>query len=453
MIVLGKSISRRTVLRGAGAAIALPLLDAMVPAFAAARDSAAKPVYRFAAVFVPMGAAKSVAAGIDHWSPTRVGPLELTQVLSPLEPIRDRTLVISGLGSHEADTKDGGPHPRLQTAWLTGTKCKPTEGADIQAGVSLDQIVAREFGKETQIDSLQLGIEANDVLGTCAQRYSCAYGNTITWRTPTSPIPIENNPRAVFERLFGISDSTDAHARLSYLRRDRSVLDSVTAELARFQKKIGADDRVKLDQYTDAVREIERRIQRAEAQSDQQLPVVEQPTGIPASYEDHVKLLSDLLAIAFQTDLTRVFTFLFAREASSRSYPEIGVPDSHHPLSHHQDNPDKLIRLAKVNTFHVGLFASLVEKLKAIREGDGTVLDHTVILYGSGMGDPHIHNALDLPTVVVSGRGIDIQGNRHLRFPSETARLTDLQLTLLEKLNLPVERFGDSEGQLNLLSV
>ncbi len=453
VMVTGKCIPRRTVIRGAGTALALPLLDAMVPAFAATRKSAAKPVVRFGAFMAPMGVAKSVAANIDYWSPKTTGALDLTPILASIAPVRDRALVLSGLGSHVADTKDGGPHPRLQTAWLTGTKCKPTEGADIRAGVSLDQIVAKEFGSQTQLDSLQLGIEANDILGTCAQRYSCAYGNTISWRTPTTPIPIENNPRAVFERLFGISESTGSDARLAYLRHDRSLLDSVTSELGRFQKRISAGDRTKMDQYLDSVRDMERRIQKAESQADQDLPAVQQPTGIPEVYEEHVKLLLDLLTIAFQTDLTRVFTFLLAREASSRAYPEIGVPDAHHPLSHHQDNPEKVARLAKLNTFHLKLFTYLVEKLQAIPDGDGTLLDHTVMLYGSGMGDPHIHNALDLPTLVVSGRGIDIRTNRHLRYPSETAKLTNLQLTLLEKIGLPVERFGDSDGRLDLLSI
>lgn len=453
MIVTGKFIPRRTVIRGAGTALALPLLDAMVPAFAATRRSAAKPVVRFGAVMAPMGVAKSVATKVDYWSPTTTGPLELTPILQSIGSIKDRSLVLSGLGSHVADTKDGGPHPRLQTAWLTGTKCKPTEGADIRAGISLDQIVAKEFGRATQLDSLQLGIEANDILGTCAQRYSCAYGNTISWRTPTTPIPIENNPRAVFERLFGISESTSAEARLAYLRHDRSLLDSVTSEIGRFQKRISAGDRTKVDQYLDSVRDMERRIQTAESQADQDLPAVQQPTGIPATYEEHVRLLLDLLTVAFQTDLTRVFTFLLAREASNRAYPEIGVPDAHHPLSHHQDNPEKLARLAKLNAFQLKLFTYLVERLRGTPEGDGTMLDHTVILYGSGMGDPHIHNALDLPSLVVSGKGIDIRTDRHVRYPNETAKLTNLQLTLLEKVGLPVERFGDSDGKLDLLSL
>jgi hypothetical protein len=454
MIVTGKAIPRRTVLRGSGAALALPLLDAMRPAFATAR-TAPKPARRFGAVFVPMGTSMSITPGVDinYWTPKGEGPLELSQVLAPMAPVKDRVVVLTGLGSHQADVKDGGPHPRLQTAWLTGTKCKPTEGADLQAGISLDQIIAREYASETQLDSLQVGIETNDVLGTCAQRYSCAYGNTVSWRNPTTPIPMENNPRALFERLFGASDSTDTKARLAYLQRDRSILDSVTAEIGRFQKGIGPIDRAKVDQYLESVRDIERRIQKAEVQAERELPVVEQPTGVPASYEDHVKLMLDLLTVSYQTDLTRVFTLLMAREASARSYPEIGVPDAHHPLSHHQDNPEKMARLAKLNAFHVSLFGYFVEKLKATKDGEGTLLDNTLLLYGSGMGDPNTHNALNLPTMVVAGRAIDIRGGVHRRYPVESARLTDLQLTLLEKLGLPEERFGDSAGKLDLLSL
>ncbi len=454
MIVTRKAIPRRTILRGSGAALALPLLDAMWPAFATVR-TAPKPVRRFGAVFTPMGTSMSITPGVDinYWTPKGEGALELSPILSPMAPARDRLVILSGLGSHQADVKDGGPHPRLQTAWLTGTKCKPTEGADLQAGTSLDQIIAREFGKETQLDSLQIGIETNDVLGTCAQRYSCAYGNTVSWRNPTTPIPMENNPRAIFERLFGASDSTDPKARLAYLQRDRSLLDSVTAELARFQKGIGQVDRAKVEQYVESVRDIERRIQKAEGQAEREMPVFEQPTGVPASYEEHVKLMLDLLTVSYQTDLTRVFTMILAREASARSYPEIGVPDAHHPLSHHQDNAEKMARLAKLNTFHVSLFSYYVEKLRSTKDGEGSLLDNTVLLYGSGMGDPNAHHALNLPTMVVAGRGIDIKGGVHRRYPVETARLTDLQLTLLEKIGVPEERFGDSGGKLDLLSL
>ena len=451
MIVTRKSIPRRTVLRGLGVAIGLPLLDSMVPAFAAIRHSAAKPVRRFGATFVPMGMSTCLTPGSewDHWTPKTEGPLELSPILAPIAEVRDRALVVSGLGSHVADIKDGGPHQRTMTAWLTGTLCKATEGADIRAGISLDQVVAQEFGKESQLDSLQLAIESIDTLGTCAPRYSCAYNNTISWHDATTPVPMENNPRSVFERMFGASGSTDPEVRLAYMRRDRSILDSVTGELAEFRRGIGAIDRRKVEQFMESVRDIERRIQKAESQADQELPLVEQPAGIPSDYEEHVKLMLDLLTIAYQSDLTRVFTFLMSREASQRAYPEIGVADAHHPLSHHAKNPEKGERLAKVNTFHIRLFTYLVERLKTIPDGDGTLLDHTVLLFGSGMSDSDLHYPLSLPTMVFAGAGVDIKTGRHVRYPSST-KLSDFQLTLLEKMGIPEERFGDSGEPLAL---
>ena len=451
MIITKKCIPRRTVLRGLGVAIGLPLLDSMVPAFAAIRQSAAKPVRRFGAVFVPMGMSTCLTPGSewDHWTPKTEGPLELSPILAPIAEFRDRALVVSGLGSHVANIKDGGPHQRTQTAWLTGTRCKATEGADIQAGISLDQVIAQELGKENQLESLQLAIESIDTLGTCAPRYSCAYNNTISWRDDTTPIPMENNPRSVFERMFGAIESTDPEARLAYMRRDRSILDSVTAELVEFRHGIGATDRRKVEQFTESVRDIERRIQRAESQADQELPLVEQPAGIPTNYEEHVKLMLDLLTIAYQTDLTRVSTFLMAREASQRAYPEVGVPDAHHPLSHHAKNPEKGAKLAKVNTFHITLFTHLVERLRATPDGDGTLFDHTVLLFGSGMSDSDLHHPLSLPTMVVAGEGVDIKTGRHVRYPDST-KLSDFQLTLLEKMGIPEERFGDSGALLAL---
>jgi hypothetical protein len=438
-------------LRGLGVSVGLPLLDGMVPALTAAQNTAAKPVRRFGAAFVPMGMSQShaVEGGWDHWTPKSEGPLELSPILAPIEPVKDRALVVSGLGSHVADIKDGGPHQRLQTAWLTGTRCRATEGADIQAGTSLDQIVAREFGAATQLDSLQLAIENIDTAGTCAPRYSCAYNNTISWRNATSPIPMENNPRSVFERMFGASASTDTKSRLAYLRRNRSILDSVTGELADFQQQVGVVDRRKIDQYVESIRDIERRIQKAEAQSDQELPLVEQPGGIPSGYEEHVKLMLDLLTIAYQSDLTRVFTFLMAREASNRGYPEVGVPDAHHPLSHHANNLEKGLKIAKINAFHVKLFTYFVERLKATPDGDGTLLDNTLILFGSGMSDSNLHYPLRLPNMLFAGKGIDLKTGRHVAFPWDR-RLSDLQLTILDKLGVAEERFGDSDGRLAL---
>jgi hypothetical protein len=451
MIVTKKYIPRRTMLRGLGVAVGFPLLESMIPALTAQRNTAAKPVRRFGATFVPMGASMSTGGKepFDYWTPKTEGTLELSPILAPIAALRDRVLVASGLGSHVADIKDGGPHQRTQAAWLTGTRCKATEGADIQAGVSLDQVVAHELGGATQLDSLELAIENIDILGSCAPRYSCAYNNTISWRNATTPIPMENNPRSVFERMFGASASTDTAARLAYLRRNQSILDSVTSELSDFQKGVGPVDRRKVEQYFESIRDIERRIQKAESQADQNLPLVEQPTGIPSGYQEHVKLMLDLLTIAYQADLTRVFTFMMAREASNRGYPEIGVPDAHHPLSHHANSPEKGAKLAKINTFHLQLFTYFVERLKAIPEGDGTLLDHTLILFGSGMSDSNLHYPLNLPTLVFAGTGIDIKTGRHVRYPN-TTKLSDFQLTLLEKVGVREERFGDSGGRLAL---
>jgi hypothetical protein len=359
--------------------------------------------------------------------------------------------VLSGLANFEGDGTDSGPHPRCQTAWLTGTRAKRTEGADIRAGVSMDQVIAKEWQNETQLASLELGIESNDLLGVCNIGYSCAYNNTVSWRSPTSPLPMENNPRAVFERLFGASDSTDPKTRLADIQKNRSILDSVREKASFLQGKLSSGDRARLGEYLESVRDIERRIQKGEEQVTQELPVVEQPIGIPKSYEEHVKLMFDLMAIAYQTDLTRVATFMMGREASVRSYPEIGVPDSHHPLSHHGNDPEKTAKIAKINTYQTGLLAYFLDKLKATQDGDGTLLDHTMLLYGSGMSDSNIHYPRNVPTLVVSGGdAFNVKGGRHVQFSERP--LSNLQLTLMEKLGLQVEKFGDSTGELNLLS-
>jgi len=443
MIVTHRCLSRRTVLRGLGATLALPLLDGMVPAFASTL-SAAKPIRRFGAIYVPMG------MSMRQWTPATAGTLELQPIQEPLAPFKERLLLVSGLDSKEGDGTDSGPHPRCQTSWLTGCRAKRTEGADIHAGVSMDQIVAREFGKETQLGSLELGIESNDLLGVCNIGYSCAYNNTVSWRTPTSPQPMENNPRAVFERLFGANDSTDPRARLADIQKNRSILDSVTEKISFFQKGLSSGDRTRVGEYLEAVRDVERRIHKAEEQVSQQLPVIEQPMGIPQVFEEHAKLMFDLMAIAFQSDLTRVSTFMLGREASVRSYPEIGVSDSHHPLSHHGNDPAKLAKIAKINTFHMKLFAYFLDKLKATPDGDGSLLDHTLLLYGSGMSDSNIHYTRNVPSLVIGGPAFDIKGGRHVQYQEKP--LSNLQLTLLEKLGLPVEKFGDSNGELNFLS-
>ena len=446
MIITKAHLPRRTLLRGAGAAIALPLLDAMVPAFSPTRLTAAAPIRRFGAVYVGMG------FNMPIWQQTsQSGALELNAVLQPIAQYRDRLLVVSGCDSKQGDGIDGGQHPRMQTSWLTGSRAFRTEGVNIHAGTSLDQVVARKWEKDTQLASLELAIESTDLLGTCSLGYSCAYNNTIAWRTPTTPLPMENNPRNVFERLFGASDSTEPKVRLEEIRTDRSVLDSVTAKVSSVKTTLGARDQTKLAEYLDAVRDVERRVQKAEEQIARELPVVDRPVGIPGTFEEHVKLMFDLQALAFQTDLTRVFTFLMVREASVRSYPEVGVPDSHHPLSHHQNNPEKLARQAKLNAFQMRMLAYFVDKLARTQEGDGNMLDNSILFYGSGMSDSNLHLHKNLPITVVHGKNMGITGNRHVR-AREGTPLANLQMTLLGKMGVGVDRFGDSEGELDLLT-
>jgi hypothetical protein len=312
----------------------------------------------------------------------------------------------------------------------------------------MDQVAAAEFAKETQIASLELGIESNAMLGACDGGASCAYTNTIAWRTPTTPLPIENDPRAVFERLFGTTGSTDPKSRLARMKRDRSILDFVGSEVASLERVIGPQDKAKIDEYLEAVRDIERRIQMAEEQNTRELPVVEQPVGVPSDYAEHAKLMMDLLALAYQTDLTRVSTFMLAREVSAHSYPEIGVSDSHHPLSHHQDEPAKLERLHKINEYHFRQFAYLVTKLSSMKEGDGTMLDHTLFLYGTGISDSNTHFHDDLPIALVGGAAAGIKGGRYVRYAKGTP-LANMHVSVLDKLGVKVEKLGDSTGHLD----
>ena len=444
MVITRTHVSRRTMLRGAGAALALPLLDSMVPALTPTRLSAAAPVRRFGAIHIGMG------MDMRTWSQSE-GELAMNQILQPLAAYRDRVVVAAGLDSKEAISNDQGQHPRAQSAWLTGCRAKKTDGPDIRLGTSLDQIIAREFARETQLGSLEFTVEPTDLAGSCAYGFSCAYNNTIAWRTPTTPLPMENNPRNLFERLFGASDSTDKAVQAKVRRNNTSLLDSLVEQVGGFNKGLGAGDKRKLAEYLDAVRDAERRVQKAEEQADKELPLVEQPTGIPTSYEEYVKLMLDLQMLAFQTDLTRVFTFVLVRESSVRSYPEIGVPDSHHPLSHHQNNAEKLARLAKVNTFHMKQLAYLVDRLAKTQDGAGSMLDNTMLLYGSGMSDSNLHIPTNVPTVLVSGKSFGITGNRYIQAEERTP-LANLQLSILERFGMPMEHFGDSNGELKMLT-
>jgi len=447
MFISKMHLSRRTMLRGLGTIIALPLLDSMVPALSALAGTAAAPVRRFGVFYVPNG------MSMPYWWPKAEGPLtRMPATLQALEDLKDRVLLCGGLADEPANqVKGGGDHARSAGTFLTGVPFKYTAGADVSGSVSMDQIAAQQFAKETQLASLELGIESNAMLGACDGGSSCAYTNTIAWRDATTPLPIENDPRAVFERLFGTSGSTDASARLARMKRDQSILDFVGAEIRGLDKVIGPQDKVKVTEYLDSVRDIERRIQLAEAQNSRELPVVEQPIGVPTDYAEHAKLMMDLLALAYQTDMTRISSFMMAREVSAHAYPEIGVADSHHPLSHHQDEPAKLERLHKINEYHFRQFAYLVKKLSTMPEGDGTMLDYTMFMYGTGISDSNTHFHDDLPIALVGGKAAGIKGGRYIRYPKGTP-LANLHLTVLEKLGVPLEKFGNSTGRVDRLT-
>jgi len=444
MIVTKKSLPRRTFLRGMGVTLALPLLDAMAPAM----SPGAKPAVRLSFIYVPNGII------MDKWTPKGEGAdFQFAPVMKPLEPFRERLLVFSGLAQAQGRALGDGPgdHARAGATFLTGAHPRKSE-TNIRAGVSADQIAAKELSQYTQFGSLELGIEANQLAGNCDSGYSCAYTNTLSWRSATTPMPVENNPRAIFERLFGDGESTGAAARLALLNRQRSILDYVTGSLDRLNSKLAAHDRVKLNEYTDAVRDIERRIQKAEEQNATlKLPVVERPTAVPEEFEDHVKLVMDLQALAFQADLTRVITLMMAREASNRPYRSIGISDGHHGLTHHQNDEDKIAKVAKINEQHVKLFAYLLERLKTTPDGDGNLLDHSLILYGSSISDGNLHTHHDLPIVLVGGGAGQVKGNRHVVYPKDTP-LNNLLLSMLEKAGAPVEKFGDSTGKLDCLT-
>ena len=445
MILTKKSIPRRTFLRGMGATVALPLLDAMVPAFAAAAETGQTPV-RLSLITSPNG------MNMDKWTPASDGPsYTLSPTLEPLAPFRDRLQVLTGLNNSAGDALPGegesAPHERAGAVMLTGIHPK-REGI---VGISVDQIAARELGKQTQLASLELALHTNDVVGQCEKGWSCAYTNTISWRNATTPLPVESQPRAVFERLFGDSSSTDSAARLARIRKDRSLLDSLTEGVARLMGTVGPEDRARLTQYFEAMRDVERRIQMAEEQSSRELPALDRPVGAPATFDAHVKLMFDLQTLAFQTDMTRVITFMTGRGQSNRSYPEIGVPDAHHPISHHQNDPEKLEKLHKINRYHSELFAYFLEKLRSTPDGDGSLLDHAILLYGSEMSDSNRHLLQNLP-ILLAGGGGQIRGGAHLRFAKDTP-LTNLFLTVLDKVGLEIEKFGDSNGRLELLSI
>ena len=452
MFVTKVSLPRRTFLRGVGATLALPLLDAMVPALTAQSRTAARPLRRLGFVYMPNGVARNFS-GINYWTPLGEGSsFEFSPILKPLEPFRDRMVVVSGLAQHQADAHDdgaNGDHTRGTSSWLTGVHPKRTEGADIRNGISADQIAALELGRDTALPSLELAIDLNFLGGQCENSYACAYMNTLSWNTATTPLPTENNPRIVFERLFG--DGGTSEQRLSRARENRSILDSVMADLSRLQNSLGPSDRTKVADYVDSVREVERRIQRVEQRNASDLPDLNQPSGIPERFDEHVKLMYELQWLAYRADVTRVVTFMLGRELNFRTYPEIGITEGHHGLSHHQDNPNQLAKYAKLGTYQAELFSWFLEKLKSTPEGDGTLLDHSLFLYGAGLSNPNLHAHYDLPLVLVGSAAGQLTGGRHIVYKQETP-MTNLLLSMLDKVGVQTEKLGDSTGRLELLS-
>jgi hypothetical protein len=445
MIISRKRLPRRTFLRGMGAVIALPALDAMTPAFAAPARATKSPL-RLAFTYVPNGIT------MTDWTPQGEGRgFVYSRVMKPLERFRDDTVVLSGLAHRNGYALGDGPgdHARAAASYLTGVHPKKTAGADIQNGVSVDQIAAQHLASEARFPSLELGCDDSRTVGNCDSGYSCAYTNSLAWRGPATPMPPETNPRLVFERLFGdIDTSLPAETRARRLHHRRSILDLVAGRTAQLTSDLGPTDRRKLDEYLSSIREIERRIEQSEQDLTGLNPTIDKPTGIPVLYADYVKLMFDLQLVAFQTDLTRVVTMMMGREGSMRTYPEIGVPDPHHPLTHHRGNTEWIEKVTQVNTLHMELFAGFIDKLKSTPDGDGTLLDHSIVVYGSGLSDGNRHTHNDLPVLMV-GHGAGFRTGTHVVYPKDTP-MTNLYLTLLEKMGVQQEQLGDSTGELTL---
>jgi len=439
MIVLKKALPRRTFLKGVGATLALPLLDAMVPAMSALAATPAAPVRRLGYVFIPMG------CDATRWTPPGKDKLgELSQILSPLAPVKDYVTVVTNT---ELQNAYPGTHSSSNCTFLSCARAKHTEGSDYYLGTTVDQIAAKQLGRETQLPSLELAMDMMQVVGQCDNGFACVYQNNLSWSSPTTPLPAEAHPRLVFEMLFG--EGGNKADRQAALRRRASLLDFVKDDITRLGRTLGPADRAKVSQYLEAVRDVERRIQMAErGVKENALQDLERPIGVPASYSEHARLMFDLQVLAMQGDVTRVITFQLARETSNRTYPEIGVPDPHHPLSHHGNDPAKIAKIAKINQFHVSLFAEFIAKLKATREGNGTLLDNSLILYGSGMGNPNVHDHINLPILVAGGAAGGMRGGRHIRF-EKAVPLANLHLTLLDKVGVRIDKFGDSNGKVD----
>ena len=441
MVITKLALPRRTFLRGMGATLALPFLDAMVPAMSARAPGTP----RFAAVYVGNG------ANMFDWTPPTDGAdFDFSPTLKPLERYRSRTLVFTGLDNYPAtDQGDtGGQHPRAAPAFMSSVHPRQTEGADVEAGTTVDQMIAARICRDSKLPSLEVSVDRNDVVGACDHGYACAYMNSISWKTPTMPLPSETNPRFVFERMFGSGDTPEE--RLARVEEDRSILDGLSREIARLSGTLGGPDRAKLGEYLDAIRDVEQRITRAESTNDA-VDVPDRPVGVPETFRDYAELMFDLQVLTFQADITRVTSFMMARENINRSYNEIGLPEAHHSMSHHGNNPEKMQDFSKLNTYHVDTLAYYLDKLQSTQDGDGTLLDSTVVLYGSGMSDGNTHNNYSVPVVVVGGRENGLAGNRHLVYPKGTP-LANLSLSLLDKFGVQVDAFGDSTGHLSRLS-
>jgi hypothetical protein len=443
MIITKKALPRRTFLRGAGAALALPLLDAMIPSLTAAADTPANPtrLRRLGFVYMPMG------CDVTRWTPPGADKLdELSPSLAPLAPVKEKIAVITNLELRNAYP---GTHATSNSSFLSAAKAKRTESTDYHLGTTVDQIAAQQIGKSTQLPSLELSMDLLSVVGQCDNGYACVYQNNLSWSSPTTPLPAEAHPRIVFENLFGEGGS--AAERRAGMKKRASLLDSITEEIKRLQNKLGPADQAKVRQYLETVRDVERRIGQAEANAKENpLPDIDRPQGVPASYADHARLMFDLQMLALQGDITRVVTFQLAREASNRQYTEIGVTDPHHPLTHHGNDPAKIANMAKINRFHVSLFAEFLQKLQATPEGEGSLLDHVLYLYGSGMGNPNLHDHVNLPIIVAGGAAGNMRGGRHIRYNDATP-LANLHLTLLDKVGVRLDSFADSDGKVDEL--
>ena len=442
MIITKKVLPRRAILRGIGASVALPLLDAMVPALGQS-SKLTEPVSRLGYVYLPMGMDPS------PWVPQKEGRLKsLTPSLEPLNPFIDHVSVISNLEIRDAHTT--GNHASSNCAFLSCVKAKRTEGSDYFLGTTVDQIAAKVIGSDTPFPSLELGTDIISQVGNCDNGYACVYQNSLSWSSPTTALPTEADPRVLFERLFG--DGGTPEQRNAQLTANASLLDAVMEDMNKYQKELGSTDKLKVDEYLDTVREVERRIQMSQAQSEKaKLPDLERPTTVPEDWEEHVKLMMDLQVLALQADLTRVVTFQLAREASTRTYPQIGVVEPHHPISHHGNDPIQLEKLAKINKYHVSLFAYMLERMSSITDGNGSLLDGSTYLLGSGMGNPDVHDHKNLPIVVASGSRTGIVGGRHIRFGDEQTPLANLHLSLLDSVGVHLENFADNTGRVDEL--